>query len=814
VSGLVRALGRVLEARATHRQVLVWYDPSGNLAALAPRAVPEGRRLLAFDGSYLALRASLEEADPRLEQTWLIYVPEPPLGPSWLRDLELAGARLELGLEALVSEAFGVATTARLRALLGGSAGRLLVARWDELLPARPSAVDLERAMVAAALELGADARLQDLAIGYVTRPNAASVLARLDLHPEFRHLLEAEGGLAGQPDGDVPAHRVAAALLLSEAVVHGRLDPGPFGDGLPAARNRPSWAAWATAWMQRSDADAFVEWSERVGRQYRIRDRLAGPDVAGVASFADVDAVLLEKATRLLEAGDRARVRVLAERRADTVWARRAESRREPLPWKAILAALDLVEGAETATADLTGRAEWSLDALFAAYGGDAGWWRIDAAYRRLESGWSRLPEPIAERLGTPAARAYGAFLDQLGAVAAAALERAASWSVAGWHAQREAAARMVGDGRRVAVVLGDALRYELGQLLCEQLRDQRIEVQPVPTVADLPSVTQVGMAAIQSPRWAEREAAVERGTFFPRWAGVPIRSRDDRLAQLRTRFPDASAIELDEVQQGRSLPRANPLLVYAGAVDEQGDSLPQIGIDLFEHLVGGIADGVDRLLRAGYQKVIVIADHGFVLTPREHEVRRVEAPGSDATTARARRYVIGRPADSEAMVRVPLDRLGWRGEGAVAFPRGLSVVALPGEVPRFFHGGPMPQETAILTLVCTRPRSAAEPVRVRLVGPEHIDTTLPRFALAGEADVLMSQSRNVRVVVRLGGRVIAESATVEIGADQLVEVGVKLERYGRAVDVTVEDVDSREVLAERSLPVVLPAGYEDLGL
>jgi len=813
VASLVDALRGILAERTRRRPVVVWYDPFGTLATALHQAAPDGVGVLEHRGSYLELRASFEEADPRLERRWLIYVPEPRPHPSWLRELELAGDLLELGLDGLVSEAFGLALTPRLRELLAGLPGRALAPRWEELVPPDPTTTDLERALVAAALQLGADAHLEEIVIEYVSRPDAPARLANLDLHPELRHLLEAEGGLGSLPEGEVPNQRVAAALLLSEAVVREGVDPQPFGEALPSAQRRPQWCSWAEAWMQRADDRSFRAWSERIGRLYRIREHLAGPGAVEVEAFAEADEVLLGAASGLLERGERGRLRAVAERRRDTYWARVAEARGEPLPWSTVVAALDLLEGVEAATAKVGGKEAWSLDELLGAYGGDEGWWRLDDAYRRLEAGWSRLPENLAEGLGIRAARAYGAFLDLLGIAAARALEACARWSAEGWEAQRAVAARALDDGSRVALVLADALRFDLGHLLAERLRARGLEVETIPTLADLPSVTQVGMAAIQSPAWEARELVIERRASFPRLGGAPVRTREDRLAQLRTRFPRAVAMELDAVQQARAIPLASPLVVYAGAVDEQGDSLPQVGLDIFERLVGGIADGVEKLLAAGYAKVVAIPDHGFVLVPREHDVRRVQAGDGGAATARARRYLVGRSADCEGMARVPLSQLGWKGEGAASFPRGLAVVSIPGEVPRFFHGGPMPQEVAVLSLICRRPAAAA-PVDVRLAGPEHIDTTRPRFALEGEAEELLARPRRVRVVLRLDGRIVGESEPAEIAGGERTEVTVRLEHYGRHVEVLVEDVETREVLAERTLPVELPPGYQDFDL
>lgn len=808
---LVQALRELLEARARRRRVVVWYDPGGSLGPIAHRAVPEGVQLLTLEGSYLSLRARFEEQDPRLEKSWIIYIPEGRRHPSWLRDLEFAGDLVELGLDGLVAEAFDLPTTPRLRGHLAGRPGRTLAGRWDELVPERPSVLDLERALVAAALELGADARLKEIVTEYVSRAEAPEPLVRLDLHPELRHVLEVEGGLAGLPEGEVPQQRVAAALLLSEAVIRGRIEGSAFGDALPEAGRRPQWCAWAEDWMRRADDHSFRAWSERIARLYRVRDHFEGGEVAEVEAFAEVDDVLLATAEGLEAKGDRAELRAIAERRLRSYWARTSEERGEPLPWAAVLAALDLLEGVEAASRELAGRETWSLGDLLSAYATDDGWWRLDDAYRRLEATWSRLPQGLAARLGVPAARAYGHFLDLVGTASARALEVAPTWFADGWESQRAVVARFLDDGVDAAVVLADALRYDLSRLLADRLQEKGVEVEIVPTLADLPSVTQVGMAAVQCPAWEEREVAVERGTFFPKLGESLLRSREDRLAHLRTRYPAAAAVELDTVQQARSIPRASPLVVYASAVDEQGDSLPQIGLDLFERLVWAIADGVMKLLDVGYRRVVIIPDHGFVLLPRQYEVRTVDAGAVGGGTARGRRYVIGGPADSEAMVRVPLDRLGWRGQGAATFPRGLSVVSLPGQLPRFFHGGPMPQETAVLSLVCRRPESAASPVGVRLVRPEHIDTTRPRFELEGEAEALLTAPRRVRVVIRLDDRVVAESEAIEIRAGERSEVGVRLERYGRHIEVLVEDVETREVVATRVLPVELPRGYEE---
>src|SRR5437868_7080005 len=69
-----RALAEELQ-RQGPAGLIVWYDAGGTLAKVASGGLPEGVRLLRWEGSYLALRLELEEADPRFEQRWVVYVP-------------------------------------------------------------------------------------------------------------------------------------------------------------------------------------------------------------------------------------------------------------------------------------------------------------------------------------------------------------------------------------------------------------------------------------------------------------------------------------------------------------------------------------------------------------------------------------------------------------------------------------------------------------------------------------------------------------------------------------------------------------------
>ena len=84
--GFVASVRERLLGALKNSPILVWYDPEGSFVELAPTLSLKGTEIIPFEGSYLQIRARIEEEDPKLEGRWLIYVPEPAPNPSARRD--------------------------------------------------------------------------------------------------------------------------------------------------------------------------------------------------------------------------------------------------------------------------------------------------------------------------------------------------------------------------------------------------------------------------------------------------------------------------------------------------------------------------------------------------------------------------------------------------------------------------------------------------------------------------------------------------------------------------------------------------------
>lgn len=811
MTSLTASLKATLSELVRSHRVVVWYDPGGTLQGCLPQAMPDGVDQYVHDGSSLPLRVAFEEANPRLERPSVVYVPAAPEEPSWLRDLELAGCRRELDLADLIANAFQLRLEADLRAALTGREGSRLAASWSELLPASAlSAADLRVALVAAALGLN-HRSVEDLVLTFVSSSSADARLARAGLVPQLHKVLRAEAGWATDAPSSLTRQACAAALLLSEAVTKGGIETEGLGKVLPRPNHRPQWAAWAEKW-RRLDARSFVEASDEVERSYAVKKRLRGPDAAAVQSFRSVDEIVLAEVEAKLAAREGEAALQLARERAASYWAQADREAGRPQPWGAVLAALEVRLLVAPAATELAGRPAWTLGELLQKYADrETGWWRIDDAFRRLDAHRNRLPVDLLSTLGVASARAYWDWVDALGIATGRSLEKD-GWSADGWRRQGAIASdEVVRDGRR-AILLADALRFDLAMGLADLLEGRGIQVTRQPALCMLPSVTVVGMAAILGSAEAP-EADLGGGKLVPRSDGALLHGRNERLAGFKHRFPKAQAMELADVREGRPIPKvAETLIVYMQDIDEQGEFLPQVGRDHFEALAREIAEGVDVLLKSGYRSVLVIPDHGFLLLPEE-PAPRLLAVNAGAATVRARRYLAGRPPEVEGAIRVPMEALGWHSTAVAAFPLGAAVFGLAGQVPRYLHGGPSLQETALLALTAERVTTSV-PVGVRLAEPEHLDTVLPRFVLEGDRDVMFAEPRRVRVVVQSGGKVVGESEVVIVVAGEQVTAQVRLQEYGDSVEVVVEDYATRDELVRKTLPVALPAGYEDLEL
>ncbi|MDW8103199.1 MAG: PglZ domain-containing protein [Anaerolineae bacterium] len=778
--------------------LVVWYDPGGTLAALAERAAPPRARLLPFAGSYLALRFALEQEDPRLTGRWILYIPDVPPSPSWLRDYELLGERLELDLAELLRRR-GLPLTPRFTALLRERPqnARDLAAHWEQVLGRRNlTESTVVEALLALAFGLPAwqwEEALPRFLTGTAWQPR----LAERGLWEAWRQeVAEAFGWEDVPPEEPALRSRARAAVLLADLTTHlPALAPRfPF---LPADPQRRREAAHlARMWRQRTDLlDAYIAAARAVEEEYGLPSRLAPEEpLRDAETVPCIDHLWLEE-IRSAVAPDGSRfpekagqIAEIADRRKGLFWARQDSSLRQT--WEALALAAHLLQGCLRAGEESRKCAQ--LEDFIARY--TESWWRLDLQALQLAALAEKLAPDDRRRFAQPAWRAYGDWLDQANRRFAETVARE------GWRPTQPAFWSRVGHPRsRTAILLVDALRYDLAQLLAERTGGA-VRWEKEFLTACLPTLTEVGMSALL-PGAANSLALAVEGEQMRTYLGeTPVSGRAERVAYLEAYLGRASrVISLEDAFQTdwRDVQLA---FVFSQEVDRLGTFTAELHPAGLLNMVDRLAGVVQFLVEQGFEQFFVVADHGFLFLPPGVEPTAIKAP---AAHLRGRRFAVG--GSAEGTLSLTASQQGLRGDLSLIFPQGLAVFALQGPIGAFLHGGLSLQE-AVVPLIRGQAAVLAAKVEVSMEVPT---TLTSRIALIRVRVIKARElfARDRRIVVEIGE---ARSEPILLGLQQ-PEQTIRfswLDEFTEPpprVTVRLLDVDTGQVLEEKQVPVQL---------
>ena len=266
-----------------------------------------------------------------------------------------------------------------------------------------------------------------------------------------------------------------------------------------------------------------------------------------------------------------------------------------------------------------------------------------------------------------------------------------------------------------KVAVIISDALRYEIGQelvTLIEQGEGYSAESEPM--LAMLPGYTQLGMAALLPHKTltllpdgnvqvdGQLSAGLENRTKILAGAvekgSIALRA-EDLLAMNRDTYR--------EVTRG-----AQVVYVYHNRIDHTGDdkmSETQV-FDAVETAFQEIRLLLKKLHDSYFANVIVTADHGFIYQNQsldESEFSLQDAAG-DEIQFRNRRFVIGKGLESNpSFKRFDAAALGLTGDYQVLLPKSISRLRVQGSGSRYVHGGASLQEILLPVIQVNKKRS-----------------------------------------------------------------------------------------------------------
>ena len=495
-------------------------------------------------------------------------------------------------------------------------------------------------------------------------------------------------------------------------------------------------------------------------GKYPRVVDHLRalGPAAAGLftdekrfPAANDVDEAAVRSALASLPAHAPASAR-------DSVKAlEAAHARRRDWTWAALgqapmaralepLARLAAATAAGPVATDATGIASW--------YAG-TGWHADAAALQALR----HATGADAALLRTVVRTLYLPWLEQV----SGAFQAAAGPNPAATLAPSGTTAPEAGE----CLVFVDGLRFDVAAALRDALASDDLAVAVSHRVAPYPSVTGTAKPFAAGVADALDRSSARAEDFEPRVLATGQAATGDRLRAL---LGEAGVTVLTEVG-GPLSPEARGWL-EVGTIDKRGHDG---GLDLVVHLddeVDEAARVVAGLLAAGWRRVRVVTDHGWLLVPGSLPYRPL--PKAVAADQWARAAL----PDEGAAPDAPLRAWHWNPLVSVASPPGVSSFR-PNVA--YAHGGLSPQESVVPELVVTASGGGPR-VAIR-------EVTWNRLSCRVTVE---TGGQSVRVALRTVWRDPASTIggpSQPVGASGSIRVPVSDEHEGKAVAVVAID-------------------------
>lgn len=268
-------------------------------------------------------------------------------------------------------------------------------------------------------------------------------------------------------------------------------------------------------------------------------------------------------------------------------------------------------------------------------------------------------------------------------------------------------------GVSQRQAVIIVDALRYDCALAIAGLLKGQDVAVEPM--LAELPTITPIGMTALMPISGAEVALKVSGNNLQPFVNGKDCSQRSERMKFLESFGADCRQIEAIEVTNQPPEDLGNFLVVVGhDQVDHIGHGSAATLIRHLDIEMDRIARLIRTLHRWGYELVHVLTDHGFILL-EESKLPAEVACDKGWCLVRKERYAL---IPAQADVPLATFQCSWDSTVRVAVPPGLAFFMAEKS---FSHGGASLQELIIPHLVSKSAAKADKRIGVEVVLPTY---------------------------------------------------------------------------------------------
>lgn len=539
-----------------------------------------------------------------------------------------------------------------------------------------------------------------------------------------------------------------------------------------------------------------YIERAEGIEVDLNLTD-LCGAieDLGERDTFPFEERTFLRTAIKGIVSGDTDATRGVLTRHKTSVWLGKGESQAQ---WELVRSGLSLVEACEDFERQLPDHARSQAELIDFYLGSLREADRLQREFEQAVGDFLDQHGMMHEVISQARAR-YRRLAEKVQSVFVKHVETA-GWPPTGRVANADTFDRLVADrlresGRKVAYLMVDALRYELGVALEKMLaEDGPVELQAA--YAQLPTITQVGMASLLPGARTGLTLSLENDALLPKLSGAPAGNVMQRMNVLAKRYGDRfSEMSLNDFVRGKpKLAETVDLLVLRSTeIDSQLENNPETTLGLIPSTLKMVRVALHKLRSMGFKEAVIATDHGFFLNAHAEAGDVCQKPYGTWTVNAHDRMLLGAGSGDSHSLVVSAEKIGIRGDFMkAAMPRSMAPYR-SGHL--YFHGGASLAEAVVPVLVARLDNAAqASPPKVIVElnyknGAKRITTRLPVVEVVLTSADIFSQDVTVEILLeaqdgkgnvvgepRLGGDVNAATRTLTMMPGERKQVALRM--------------------------------------
>jgi hypothetical protein len=542
--------------------------------------------------------------------------------------------------------------------------------------------------------------------------------------------------------------------------------------------------------------------------------------------TFAFEERIHLRRLTKAAESNDLSLARGILNERRTSVW-RHLHERAQI--WAVAERCITLLEVARRIQPGWKKEAT-SVKSMVQNYARENGWSDLDRAQRLMEQSIAECTSK--DELEGLIEQARGKYRDLADDIQRRFLEKveAEGWPPDDVLRQTQVYDRFVSpllDIRgKTAYFLADSLRFEMGRDLTLALAELG-EVNIEPAAASLPTITEIGMAALLPGADGALTLKLDDEEPVPCIGERPVKDLTGRLAFLREKLGDRMVemtigdfLSLPSSQrQASALKNADLVIMRDPRIDQLGESVSlKEARRYMTDMLGDLKSTAMHLVKLGYSRIVIASDHGHMLLP---EIR----PG-DVTTQSPdgkwgwskRRFRLGHIVQEQRGTRIfSAIKLGIQGDMSdLVLPEGFGLYARGSG---YFHGGLSLQESLIPVISVTATQkiddqSGSQEIKIiyrsdtftsRVIGLKVWYNSLMTSQLRAKVEAFDGsgpRAQKVGDVVECDARdEISHEVTFNAGEETPVPLLLDADFSGKSIEIRVTNPDAPVVWARLSL-------------